>query len=228
MTTKPGRPLVIFHNPCLDGFTAAWAVWLQFPNAEFFPGVYGQAPPDCTGRNVYLVDFSYKRPVMEQIMAQANSVLVLDHHKTAEADLANLWKTPQGDQEKTAVLFDMEKSGARLAWEWFHPNTEVPRLVRYVEDRDLWRFKLPYCRELNAAVFSYAYDFQVWNDLRAQIDYPLGFDTLVKEGRAIERKHHKDIAEILERTRHTLNFTERSHPDSDEVAYLEIPCANMP
>ena len=55
METNTARPLVIYHSPCFDGFTAAWAVWLHYPNAEFVPGVYGQAPPECSGRDVILV-----------------------------------------------------------------------------------------------------------------------------------------------------------------------------
>jgi hypothetical protein len=105
------RPLVIYHNPCLDGFTAAWACWLKYPDAEFVPSVHGQAPPDCTGRKVYLLDFSYKRPVLETMSLVAEKIIILDHHKTAQADLHDF-----GFGSNISSVFDMEKSGARLAW----------------------------------------------------------------------------------------------------------------
>jgi oligoribonuclease NrnB/cAMP/cGMP phosphodiesterase (DHH superfamily) len=35
----------------------------------------------------------------------------------------------------------MTKSGAVLAWEYFHPNLPVPELFKYVQDRDLWRWE---------------------------------------------------------------------------------------
>ena len=217
---KPLSPLVVYHSPCLDGFTAAWAAWRVMPNAEFVPGVYGQAPPNCTGRDVYLLDFSYKRPVMEKIYHVANSITVLDHHKSAQADLEGF----AGSDVR--VVFDMEKSGARLAWEWFHPGKTVPQLVQHVEDRDLWRFALPYSKEVNAALFSYEYNFLTWSRLsvemeRSSIDGSVGLDRFVSEGSAIERAHQKNVKELVGKLKHGRAFTRQS------PVYL-VECANLP
>lgn len=230
------RPLVVYHSPCLDGFTAAWAMWLKYPDAEFVPGVYGQEPPDCTDRKVYLLDFSYKLPVMQKIIEQAEHVIVLDHHKTAQAIIEPLF-TGESDIDLTCGgVFDMEKSGARLAWEWFHPGTEVPWLVKFVEDRDLWRFALEHTREVNAALFSYDYDFDQWNQLRATlINGTTSRFSLIAEGRAIERKHQKDVAELIGKLRHEREFyivpPERPMQWNGVVSpmrSLRVPCANLP
>lgn len=180
------KPLCIYHGNCADGFGAAWAVWKAHPDWEFFPGVYQNDPPDCSGRDVYLVDFSYKRAVLESIIDCAESVTIIDHHKTAADDLADLIG-PLADG-----VFDMEHSGAMLAWQWFHGDAEPPQLLRHIEDRDLWKFELPFTREIQAAVFSYPYDFALWDAL-------MNTDTkqLAAEGAAIERKHFKDINELL-------------------------------
>ena len=86
------KKLCIYHGNCADGFGAAYAVWKRYGEAvEFYPGVYQQDPPDVTGRDVIMVDFSYKRPVIEQMAQDANSILILDHHKSAEEDLRQ-WK----------------------------------------------------------------------------------------------------------------------------------------
>jgi len=58
----------------------------------------------------------------------------------------------------------------------------------------LWRFALPGTREIQAAVFSYPYDFEVWDRLMDPVMIP----TLRQEGIAIEGKHFKDITELLE------------------------------
>ena len=159
--TEANKPLVISHSPCADGFTAAWACWLAHPDWEFYPAKHGDAPPDVKGRQVYLLDFSYKRAVMEQLAEEAASVVVLDHHKTAEAELAPLL----ADGSITGE-FDMNHSGAYLAWRYFHPSTPVPLFVLFVEDRDLGR---PWSKEgsmyrytvpVNAVFFSYDYDFK--------------------------------------------------------------------
>ena len=67
------KPLCIYHHGCTDGFAAAWAVRKHYGDGEveFHPGIYGEAPPDVTGRVVILVDFSYKRPVLVAMVEQA-------------------------------------------------------------------------------------------------------------------------------------------------------------
>lgn len=79
------KPLVIYHAGCRDGFCAAWIAHRYLPDAEFHPGYYGHAPPDVTGRDVYILEFSYDRPDMVGLAARAKTFTVLDHHKTAVA-----------------------------------------------------------------------------------------------------------------------------------------------
>lgn len=125
--TNQSGVVVLYHGNCWDGFCAAWLFHQVFPDAEYVPVQYGQDPPDCTGKWVYIVDFSYKRDVMRRIMSQAAFVCVLDHHKTAQAELhgivdefvqrPDLIANPLGS-ELPFVWFDMGKSGGRLAWEY--------------------------------------------------------------------------------------------------------------
>ena len=161
-------PLVLYHADCWDGFCAAWIVRKALGEIEAVPVQYGQEPPDVTRREVYILDFSYKRPVMRQILSQARKVMVLDHHKT----------------------FDMKQSGAALTWEQFFQVRGRPWLVDYTEDRDLWRWKLPNSREVNAALRSYPFDFKEL-DTFAKLA-PEGF---VSEGKAILRREQQIVAE---------------------------------
>ncbi len=176
----------IYHGNCADGFAAAWVVRKALgEGVEFHPGVYQEPPPDVTGRDVILADFSYKRPVLEGMASKANSILILDHHKTAAEDLVDL-------PANVVCKFDMGRSGAMLAWEHFFPGEAPPPLLLHIEDRDLWRFALQNTRQIQANVFSYPYDFQVWDTLMAAAPAALAV-----EGEAIERKHFKDIRELL-------------------------------
>lgn len=225
------RLLCIYHGNCADGFTAAWAVWKRFPDAEFIAGVYGQDPPGVAGRDVVLVDFSYPEPIMMSMARTVRSLLVLDHHKTAREALAFLpearptWEAhlqaAHNDHamgaDGAAAIFDMDRSGARLAWEFFHPNEVVPRLVRHVEDRDLWRFAIEGTREIQAAVFSYHYDFACWNLLAEICEDEAGWQAMRAQGEAIERKHRKDIAELLLVTRRSMR-----------IGGIDVPVANLP
>ena len=164
------QPLCIYHGNCADGFAAAWAVRYALGNGvDFHAGVYQDPPPDVTGRDVIMVDFSYKRPVLDELVLSAKSILILDHHKTAAEDLAGLPPVPpppepglHGWRPNSGVYatFDMERSGAGLAWDHFHGGARFP-LIDFVEDRDLWRFKLTGTREINAVIFSHPYSFDV-------------------------------------------------------------------
>jgi oligoribonuclease NrnB/cAMP/cGMP phosphodiesterase (DHH superfamily) len=177
---------------------------------DLHPGVYQEPPPDVADRDVIIVDFSYKRPVFEEMAAKATSLLVLDHHKTAAEDLQG-FRSPFGNgwprhldniyQDMCEgcggvpyALFDMDRSGAGLAWDFFF-KAPRPKLIDHIEDRDLWRFALPKTREIAAAVFSYPYDLDLWSGLMADEGSILA--RLAIEGEAIERKHHQDIANLL-------------------------------
>lgn len=192
------RPLVIYHGNCADGFSAAWCFWRKYgPGADYVPGVYQQDPPDVTGRDVCLVDFSYKRAVVERMLEQANSVTLIDHHKTAIEDLQPLFMQDSwtGEPKQLAHFTDLNRSGATLAWDYLFPGEDRPLLLGHIEDRDLWRFRLPGTREIQAFVFSHEYSFELWDKLMSADQVELL--KMTAAGAAIERKHHKDVAELV-------------------------------
>lgn len=240
------KPLVIYHANCADGFTAAWAV-RQAMDADFHPGVYSEPPPAAEGRDLILVDFCYPPAVMLQLQLVARSILVLDHHKSAEADLRDFgeirvdadwrpmvwrldgedwngnrtWRHVKAAQDVDAgrggicmiyALFDMERSGAGIAWDFFHPGKARPALIDHVEDRDLWRFALHGTREIQAAVFSHPYRFEVWDQLMQAPVYEL-----YQQGLSIERKHHKDVAELVGVAKRQM-----------VIGHYDVPVASLP
>lgn len=148
--------IILYHGGgCLDGFGAAYAAWLKFQDeAEYIPVHYGNKPPEVNGKDVYILDFSYPRDTLLQMAAKARTMTVLDHHKTAEEDLRGI----------TFATFDMAKSGCILAWEHFHNGKEIPLSLRYIQDRDLWKFEYPgtkaFCEGLRNNV---DFNFEKWD-----------------------------------------------------------------
>ncbi len=216
------KPLVIYHGNCADGFSAAWVFHNRAPDHyDFHAGVYGEAPPDVTGRDVYLVDFSYKRDVVKAMCETATCVTLIDHHVTAIEDLTK----PNSDGWTPNNFFhytDINRSGAMLAWEFFHPNhiaDPPPLLLGHIQDRDLWRFKLPNTREISAAIFSYAYTFETWDKLMSATGLELL--NMSVQGAAIERKHHKDIAELVKVTKRYIAF-------DDKYSLVRAPVCSLP
>ncbi|MCG8694669.1 MAG: DHHA1 domain-containing protein [Minwuiales bacterium] len=199
MTTKP---LCIYHGGCDDGFAAAYAVWRRFgDDVDFHPGVYQTAPPDVTGRDVIMVDFSYKPLVLAEMAESAETILILDHHKSAAETLCGLPATPWGDWNPAqwsnqaahegvpAVFahFDMEASGAMMAWRYFH-KTPAPDFFHYIQDRDLWRHEFADTFEFSMALRSYPHDLGIWRVLVEG-----GVKRLVEEGVHIARYYRRQI-----------------------------------
>jgi hypothetical protein len=146
--------LVIFHAPCSDGFAAAHAAWLRLGSRAKYIGVSHErsasaALPDVTGRTVAILDFSFDGTTMARMVDEAEGLIVLDHHASAEESLATL---PAANK-----VFEMKQSGVTLSWNFFHPGAPVPLMYRYIEDRDIWRWQMRQAKEWCAA-----YDLQVF------------------------------------------------------------------
>jgi oligoribonuclease NrnB/cAMP/cGMP phosphodiesterase (DHH superfamily) len=210
---------VIYHSNCADGFGAAWAAWKSLgEEAEYMAGVYSEPPPDCTGQVVYLVDFSYKREVLLKMAETAKGIVVIDHHASAIADLAGI--EAQAEKLKlcdVVTCFDNGHSGAVLAWVFFHPGQPAPRLLEYIEDRDLWRFRLQDSKELSAYIFSHQYEFEEYNRMARVFQEDSLREYAASQGKAILGKQQKDIDELLKMVRY-----------KQTIAGQPVPIANMP
>lgn len=150
---------VLYHQDN-DGFGAAYACWEALRgNHEllFIPVQYGQEPPyeklyEFAPKQLVIVDFSYKRPVMEALIAEFIEVICIDHHLTAQAELEGL----------PGCIFDMSRAGCVLTWAHLLPHENVPAILWYVQDRDLWKFEMPKSKEVNAYISTLEWDFEVW------------------------------------------------------------------
>lgn len=161
--------IIVYHAWCLDGFGSCYAAWKKYKNnALYIPGIQrDKLSIDVKNKEVYILDFSYPKTEIQRIRSEAKKFLLLDHHESAEKALA--------DEE--GCVFDMNKSGAVLAWEYFHPNTEIPKLILYIQDRDLWKFNLPESRAHSQALYGLPMNFEIWDSLDC--------DSLIEYGREL-------------------------------------------
>jgi hypothetical protein len=74
---------VLYHANCVDGLGSRLAAWLALKDtALYFPVDYHKPIPAIPdGSEVYILDFSYPREVLEEMNARMSKLLVLDHHK---------------------------------------------------------------------------------------------------------------------------------------------------
>lgn len=176
---EPNQPIQIWYHGenCRDGFGAAYAAWKLWGDRPTYLALEDRVspPPHTAADAIYILDFSFKkRATMVQLEKEVASLTVIDHHASAQRELAGL----------PFAIFDMEHSGAVLAWQHFHPRQEVPELLRYVQDRDLWLWEMSESREVNYALRAYPLgDFELWDRLNTSV----GIGRLKIEGRPIVR-----------------------------------------
>lgn len=178
----PENVVVIYHGPCNDGFTAAWAAWMRFgEKARYYQTNHGRPPPrGLKGKDVFILDFSYPKEVVREIEKQANSLVILDHHLTALNELGGF----------DCFIFDMKRSGCGLAWDYFHGSFR-PNLIVHVEDQDLWNFDYSHTREIMAVIETTEKTFENWNDLFLSLEDDAKYQKILKQGRTmIDYRNH--------------------------------------
>lgn len=197
------KHLCIYHKNCTDGFAAALAVKTKMDqenidqeDREFLPAHYGDEAPDVHGKNVIIVDFSYSRETLIRMHEEAENLVVIDHHKTAQEALEGL----------SFCHFDMAHSGAMLTWKYFFPNDLnrfelppggvsehlIPELIHYIEDRDLWKWELYKSKEVSAALQALPMTFEYWEPYLNENN----IDSLIMQGETILRYQKHQIDKI--------------------------------
>jgi oligoribonuclease NrnB/cAMP/cGMP phosphodiesterase (DHH superfamily) len=145
-TPYSAKAVVVYHDKCVDGFAAMLCFFLKFgEHVQYLPAQYGRPYPDpseLVGRTLYLVDFSFPPKYQESLNENNVTTILIDHH---EAPLESV-KRLVTDSKHSSV----NNSGAVLAWKYINGNKPAPAVLRYVEDRDLWKFELPHSHKVNA------------------------------------------------------------------------------
>jgi oligoribonuclease NrnB/cAMP/cGMP phosphodiesterase (DHH superfamily) len=142
--------MVIYHGNCPDGFTSAWVFKHNYRLIETIAYTYGQPPPNVKNKIVAIVDFSFDKETTLQMISDSKYLVVLDHHLTAKENLKDIIIDPL----KGEIIFDMNRAGAQIAWDYLHPSqtTNRPWFIEYVADRDLWLHMLPRTKEISFAL----------------------------------------------------------------------------
>jgi hypothetical protein len=166
-----------------------WKAWGD--SARYVPITHDEPIEVETFRDalVAFVDIVPSNEDLTSLAGAADQIIVLDHHISSlqryQSDLRAVNALEDGGHE---VYFNLAHSGATLAWDYFHPDEPAPDLLLYVEDQDLWNWKLPGSQEVNAAIASYPLRFDTWSELSA-----LSVDNLIAEGEPIVRANRMTV-----------------------------------
>lgn len=208
MPTERPPVTIIYHADCIDGFGSAYAAWSRFgDDASYRPLHHGEAleMSDIAGQEVFILDFSFPPDALESMAAAARSVTQIDHH--ASARLAWASRLPSNESGLTVyrdpalpltIIFDLQKSGARLTWEHFLPTQPVPLALLHIEDQDLWRFALPHTRTFCRALRLQPFIFATWHELVTQSasTETSRYREMLLSGEAIEAFFQKEVERL--------------------------------
>lgn len=193
------RTLILYHGGCPDGFGAAYAAWKKFGDqAEYKSLSRSDAPPteEARGAHVYMIDFTYNSPEeMDTLEAAAASLTVLDHHEGVR----------ENTKRMKQHVYDENRSGAGIAWDYFHPDTPRPALINHIEDDDLFRFKLADTRPVLAYLGLEPFTFEFWDEVAATLDDPARAETLLQKARIFGECFEK-LAALSVRKAKTVEF----------------------
>lgn len=202
------KPLIIYHANCADGFGAAWAAYRKFgeDGAEYLPMNYNDKrvsaahdeltfPVDVTNRDIYILDFSFPQPIMELLntacMAAGTVMYVRDHHKTHFEQMGlDPTKLAADCGDNYDLILDPDKAGCVLAWELFHGTEPVPKMLRLIEDRDLWKWKLEGTRDFATALRSEPFTFGTFNRVSVNCS------AFIDAGAAMNRLYDQQLTDI--------------------------------
>lgn len=197
------KQICVYHAGCPDGFGAAWATWKAWQGeGDFIARGHDDRldPRVADGALLAFVDIAPSTEELEHLADAAAHLVVLDHHVTNQQRIMADTELMEGLSKRGhEIHFDLGHSGAVLAWQYFAPDRVPPDLLLYVEDQDLWNWQLPESEAVNAAISSYPYEFQTWEDLAAR-----DMESLAREGAAIVRTNR---VEVERATRHSGSLT---------------------
>lgn len=182
--------VVLYHRNCPDGFGGAVAAYKKFGRRAEYISVDPETLPDksLTGKRIFIIDTGFPYAVLKQLEAENESVVVIDHHISNKETLARF---PQN-------VFDNSHSGAVLAWKYFHPGKKMPRLFWYLEDIDLWRWRLPKTREIISALSLIDYNFKEWIPFIRKLETREGKKEIVRKGAVVSAYERRLIERLTE------------------------------
>jgi oligoribonuclease NrnB/cAMP/cGMP phosphodiesterase (DHH superfamily) len=187
--------ILVYHSPCQDGLAAAYVAYKYSKEHNLtyeFIGITNNQNEfsdtlNIKDKNVIFFDIAPNDIQLKQLKENNTNFYIVDHHKTNESRLKNY----------TNGIFDMNKSGAGLAWDYFYPKQPMPLFLQMIQDRDLWKWEIPRSKEFCNGLFTYG---RLTNTLQESFDLfesihsdSAKYEEVLTVGSILDRKRAKEI-----------------------------------
>lgn len=200
--SRNNKIVVLYHKGCEDGFGAAWAAWKKFGARAEYLGIERDKPfpKHLKDKEVYMLDFTYPLELTKKLLKIVKLLTIIDHHISVE-------KSTKLAHE---YLYNLNHSGAVLAWKYFHPKKPIPKLLKYIEDVDIWKMSLPYVYEIAASLGTYEFEFYLWNQIAKDFENTRNLNKYIEEGKAILKYKNVLIKKALKDAEEVKFFGKRA------------------
>ncbi len=179
----------------MDGFASSWAAWHKFKDDAEYIAVSDRKnfPEQILNLQnkkdieLYVLDFSYSKEILLNAEKEFKKFVIIDHHITAKDDVKSC----------ANHVYSEDKSGAYLAYEYFHKDKEIPLIIKYVSEGDLYKFSLPNCKE----VLNYIHNpstkegYEYFDYKKDQIENNI--EEVVKMGEILQDSRDKRVQNLL-------------------------------
>lgn len=189
-----GIDTVIYHGGCKDGMAAATAAYRRLGNkVDYIPYFFANGRiRNLKHKRIAALDCAFDEPLTKKLIQNNHAFVVIDHHDS-KANVDVMAALPAGNK-----LFEPRQSGCTLAWNFFHPLTEIPPLFRLIEDQDVWRHAFAHSKFLNHALELEPLKLQHYNQLIDRGE--AGVRALVEKGKVVHQVVEKQQKSCLTRT----------------------------
>ena len=219
MTQKQKQTLIGYHANCTDGYTAAWVTCRALEALDFkvdlIPLKYSDEESEqllldtlCSASytELYIVDFSLELDALKFLHSRFPylAITILDHHKTAfERYAPELEITPDVHfrrvVEKATVILDNAESGASLCYKYFNGyDVNLPHLIAYVKDYDLWQFTLGESTKwINKYIRTIEQELHLWDHLSISLNDSHIRSEILTVGKNLQQVHNDEVRKIV-------------------------------
>ncbi len=200
--------VILYHAECNDGFGAAWAAWKKFGDeADYIPVYYHKSPPQgLENKEVYTLDFTYSKEIMEKLLKETKRLTSVDHHITQKEAIKLTYQ----------YSYSTKNSGSVLTWKYFHSDKPVPKLLLFIEDIDIWKWEYPETERILSALSLYNLDFIVWDKIASDLENDEKLKDYLSKGEVIVVFRKKVIDDLA------------SHAQKVEFEGYKVYSANTP
>ena len=201
-----------YHKCCSDGTASAWCVKQKIENVHLIAINPADTNIDfkyINNKSVIFVDVCADKQILIKICEKAKDVIILDHHKTNKSLIDSL-----SHIDNLKIIFDIDKAGCQIAWDYFNEGIIRPWFIDYIADRDLWKWELENSKLITSALYSLKYiTIDGLNNLFSNLDKQdeIINQELIPYAKVIEKYEN----ELIEKSVNSATEVEMIRNDSD-------------